>query len=110
MICNFGDVVVVPFPFVDNANVKPRPALILSSEEFNDSHNHTIMAMITTSSIKWKTDIPIENLKRAGLPVKSFIRLKLFTLDNRLIKKTIGSVDSKVKDQLNKNIPLSDDF
>lgn len=108
MICNAGDIVVVPFPFVDNAKVKPRPALVLSSKDFNEVHNHSIMAMITTSAVKWKTDILIDDIKLAGLPVKSFIRMKLFTLDNRLIKKTIGSLNSntqnKVKEAISNNL------
>lgn len=94
MICNSGDIVVVPFPFVDNANVKSRPALVVSSKTFNEEQDHSIMVMITTgAATRWKSDIEITDLKLAGLPVKSFIRLKFFTLDNRLIKKTIGKLD-----------------
>jgi mRNA interferase MazF len=105
MLCNSGDIIIVPFPFVDNANVKSRPALVVSSKIFNEEQDHSILVMITTAAAtKWKSDIEITNLKLAGLPVKSFIRLKFFTLDNRLIKKTVGKLDdnalNKVKDNL----------
>lgn len=101
MIYNSGDIVIVPFPFVDNANVKTRPALVASSKEFNEVHNHTIMTMITTGvATKWASDIEIEDLKLAGLPVQSFIRFKFFTLDNRLIKKVIGKVDDKTLENI----------
>lgn len=94
MICNSGDIVIVPFPFVDNANVKSRPALVVSSKIFNEEQDHSIMVMITTgAAAQWKSDTEITDLKLAGLPIKSFIRLKFFTLDNRLIKKTIGKLD-----------------
>jgi len=105
MICNFGNIVIVPFPFVDNAKSKSRPALIVSSKAFNESHSHSVMAMITTStSTSWESDVLIQNLKLAGLPVKSSIRVKLFTLDNRLIKKTIGSLDQATTKEIKKVI------
>ncbi|MGZ8237012.1 MAG: hypothetical protein ACXW1Z_15385 [Methylobacter sp.] len=44
------------------------------------------MTMITSAKhTAWPLDTPIENLTAAGLPVPSIIRLKLLTLDNRLI-------------------------
>ena len=105
MLCNSGNIVVVPFPFVDNANIKPRPALIVSSKNFNEAHDHSVMAMVTTGiSTKWESDIEIIDLKLAGLPVKSFVRLKMFTLDNRLIKKIIGQLDAKSFTDLKNNL------
>lgn len=105
MLCDSGNIVVVPFPFVDNANIKPRPALVVSSKSFNQEHDHSIMTMITTGlSTKWKSDIEISDLKLAGLPVRSFIRLKFFTLDNRLIKKVIGKLDDKSFSQLKNSL------
>jgi hypothetical protein len=41
VICDFGDVVVVPFPLVDLAAEKRRPSLILSHSTFNDTHGHS---------------------------------------------------------------------
>ncbi len=35
MICDAGDVVVVPFPFSDIAVAKARPALVVSSAKAN---------------------------------------------------------------------------
>lgn len=105
MIYNSGDIVIVPFPFVDNANVKSRPALVVSSKTFNKEHDHSIMVMITTgAATKWKSDIEITDLTLAGLPVKSFIRLKFFTLDNRLIKKIIGKLDETAFNNVKNNL------
>jgi len=105
MIYNSGDIVVVPFPFVDNANIKFRPALVVSSKSFNEEQDHSILVMITTgSSNKWNTDIEITNLNLAGLPVKSFIRLKFFTIDNRLIKKIIGKLDETTFNNVKNNL------
>ena len=84
------DVVVVPFPFSDVAGSKRRPALVISSADFNSS-GHTVLAMITTSGQHpWPGDCPITDLQAAGLPRPCIARLKLFTLDNRVILRRIG--------------------
>ena len=85
-----GDVVVVPFPFVERAGARRRPALVLSSRSFNAA-GHAVLAMITTSShADWQGDVMIPDLQAAGLRVECRVRLKLFTLDNRLIVRRIG--------------------
>ncbi len=94
MISERWDVVVVPFPFTDRPASKRRPALTLSQREFN-AHGHSVLAMITTKvDPPWPGDTPLQNLSGAGLPAASAVRLKLFTLDNRLITKIAGTLSS----------------
>jgi mRNA interferase MazF len=91
VICDAGDVVVVPFPFTDRMQSKRRPALALSQPEFN-ADGHTVLAMITSSG-GWVGDVPLpESIAlTAGLAKSSRIRvLKIFTLDNRLILRKLG--------------------
>lgn len=82
----------VPFPFTDRAAAKFRPALVLSdARAFNQPARHAVMAMITSQSQPaWPLDCPIKDLKAAGLPAPSLVRLKLFTLDLRLVTKPLG--------------------
>ncbi len=92
------DVVVVPFPFSDSSKMKPRPALILSNSGFNSKSGHSLLAMITTASnTNWHNDVSITDLEKAGLPVPSVVRFKLFSLDNRVILKKIGEFSAKDK-------------
>ena len=42
-----GDVVLVPFPFVERKAYKKRPALVVSGAEYNDSCPDLIVAQIT---------------------------------------------------------------
>ncbi|MGH7858726.1 MAG: type II toxin-antitoxin system PemK/MazF family toxin [Candidatus Binatia bacterium] len=94
MICEAWDVVVVPFPFSDKRGAKRRPALTLSKAGFNE-HGHSVLAMITTSGHSpWPGDIDLGDRKAAGLRVPCVVRLKLFTLDNRLILKKIGRLSA----------------
>jgi len=89
---NRYDIVKVPFPFTDRQTSKYRPALIISNAEpFNSRIGHSVMAMITSAKQSfWPLDTPISDLDSAGLPAPSLIRLKLFTLDHRLIINSLG--------------------
>jgi mRNA interferase MazF len=83
-------VVVVPFPFAERAGARKRPALVLSTGPFNTSGS-TILAMITTQGHRpWPGDTELADYRAAGLRVPCLVRLKLFTLDNRLLEKKIG--------------------
>ena len=87
------DVVVVPFPFTDSSATKRRPALVLSSNAFNQKALHSVLAMITSAGqSSWPGDCAIEDLDAAGLPTECVIRLKLFTLDHRLVVRKAGNL------------------
>lgn len=94
MTCDPWDVVTVPFPFAERAGTKRRPALVLSRQPFNQA-GHTLLAMITSAShAHWPGDTPVTDLASAGLTVPCIVRLKLFTLDNRLIIRRLGRLSA----------------
>ena len=91
------DVVRVPFPFTDRQAEKNRPALVISdAAAFNRAAGHSVMAMITSEGhAPWPLDVPISDLKAAGLPAPSLVRFKLFTLDHRLVRGKLGRLAEK---------------
>jgi mRNA interferase MazF len=96
VICDVGDVVVVPFPFVDVAAEKRRPSLILSRAAFNAAHGHSICAMITTAAqTRWPSDVAIRDFSAAGLSRPCVIRWKVFTLPNDYILKRAGRLAAR---------------
>ena len=98
MICKPFDVVEVPFPFIDSPKSKFRKALVISKSAFNKNNATSILAMITSAThSKWYGDIIITDLKKAGLKKNCFIRLKLFTIQNSLIKRRVGLLGLKDK-------------
>jgi mRNA interferase MazF len=98
------EVVVVPFPFTDHNAAKRRPALVLS-DSLSLGTDKSILAMITSSSHQsWLLDFEIEDLEAAGLKSPSIVRMKLFTLDNSLIIKTIGKLSYKDAKVLTRNL------
>ena len=99
MTCEAWDVVTGPFPFTDRATQKRRPALILSKRSFN-RHGHSLLAMITSSRPSWAGDSPLSQLASCGLSAPCIVRLKLFTLDNRLIVRRIGRLSDEDKNRV----------
>lgn len=91
------DVVVVPFPFTDRTATKRRPALVLSRWiSFGAGIEHSVMAMITSAAhVPWPLDAPIRDPTKAGLTAESLIRMKLFTLDHRLIIRKLGALSAE---------------
>jgi mRNA interferase MazF len=84
-------VVRLPFPFTDRQAQKRRPALVISQPVFQQSCGHLLLAMITSArQSAWPLDWPIEDLQAAGLPQACVVRLKLFTLDERLVLGRLG--------------------
>ena len=95
MICEPFDVVVVPFPFTDREADRRRPALVVSSPDFNAIHDQSILAMITSAGGDWPSDVAIRDWREAGLSVPCKVRLKLFTLDDALILRKAGALSER---------------
>jgi mRNA interferase MazF len=90
------DVVVARFPHVEGDRFTPRPALVLSRAEFNDSHRFIMVAMITTASqSSWPSDIPIRDLASAGLRRASVLRWKITTLPVSDFGPRIGTLSKR---------------
>ncbi|MCE9501505.1 MAG: type II toxin-antitoxin system PemK/MazF family toxin [Leptospira sp.] len=100
------DVVSVPFPFTDKNSSKRRPALVLSDEKsFNSIAGQSILAMITSAlHTSWPLDIQIKDLKSAGLPTASVVRMKLFTLDHFLVIRLAGHLSATDEREVQKTL------
>jgi mRNA interferase MazF len=88
------DVVVVPFPFTDRPVRRRRPALVVSQRApLGAVVGHSVLAMITSAGHRrWPLDVAVSDLKAAGLPAPSVVRMKLFTLDDRLVERAAGTL------------------
>lgn len=96
MIYKKYDIVVVPFPFVDSPLSKPRPAVVLSDENFQKRNHHIHLGMVTTSkNTHWKDDVFLSEKEKTGLSCDSYFRPKIFTLHEDIIKRKIGEVCEK---------------
>ena len=67
----FGDIILVPFPFTDQSTTKKRPAVVISSTPYNQERPDLII-MAVTSQIKPASiigEVIIQNWQTAGLLV-----------------------------------------
>jgi mRNA interferase MazF len=96
-----GDIVLIPFPFTDLSGTKLRPAPILAVASAD-----VTVAFITTQ-VGWKepTDIELQPDLSTGIKKPSLIRpSKLATIDKTIVLGRIGSLPSRILDQVNKSL------
>jgi mRNA interferase MazF len=92
----FGTLAVALFPFSDIKHAKKRPLVVLAPSSTLGAHPpQHLCAMITSTKALWSSDIPIQDYKSAGLALKCSIRLKLFTLDERLLVRPLGTLSRR---------------
>jgi mRNA interferase MazF len=95
---NFGDIVLLKFPFIDGKNFKRRPALIIN--DFDDGD--IIVCRITSQIYNSPFDVPIDRWKESGLKLPSVIRVhKLAALEKDLVEATMGKIDDPTKERIN---------
>ena len=70
-----GDVIKIPFPYVEKPVQRHRPALVVSSSELQEIHGMLWVLMITSAENRpWAGDVEITDLEKAGLPAPSVVR------------------------------------
>jgi mRNA interferase MazF len=96
---NFGDIVLVPFPFTDQSTVKKRPAVIISSGAYNRQRPDIILMAVTSQmrSAEYYGDTPVNQWKKAGLLKPSVIKPICTTIEKGLILKKLGQIGSEDK-------------
>ncbi len=90
-----GDVVLVPFPFTDLSASRVRPAVVVSSEDYNVQSSDLIVAMVTSRPQTGPSDYRLQDWQEAGLMYPSWVRAKLATLEQRLIQFSPGRVSDR---------------
>jgi mRNA interferase MazF len=91
----FGDIVLVPFPFTNQVTSKQRPAAVISGSRFNQSRPDLIVMAVTSQLIgeMRADDIPVLNWETAGLLKPSAIKPVIATLEQGLILRRLGTLD-----------------
>jgi len=89
-----GDVLVMPFPYSDRLAEKRRPALVVSAPALERDFGLVWTAMITSAKgAPRHGDIPIADLRLAGLSAASVIRpAKIATVEPHRVLRVAGKV------------------
>ena len=90
-----GDVVWVPFPYVEASTLKARPAIVLNPQPLAFEYPLFWGAMVTSgNTAEWPGDVVVTDLQLAGLPIPSLVRsAKLATLEYAVARR-IGRLTS----------------
>jgi mRNA interferase MazF len=89
-----GDVLLVPFPFTDQTATKQRPAVVLSSLAYNQTHRDIILAPITGRFTGSPDEIKLNNWQEAGLAKPSVVKPLLTSFEATLIRRKLGRLSS----------------
>jgi len=91
-----GDIILVEVIFSEKNESKKRPALILSTEDYNKNRKDIIIAAITSNTSRILLgDTLIDDWKKAGLLCSSVITATIQTIKNDMIVKKLGSLSKK---------------
>jgi mRNA interferase MazF len=102
----FGDVVLVPFPFTNLSASKKRPAIVVSSRAYN-SNRPDIVLMAVTSQLRPSGgvgEVWLQDWKAAGLLKPSAVKPVVTTLEQRLVIKQLGALLPADRDSVKKAI------
>jgi len=100
----FGDIVLIPFPFTDQTTTKKRPAVVVSSADYHRNHPDIIL-MAITSQIKSSMafgEVTLIQWEAAGLLKPSIIKPVFTTVDKNLVIKNLGQLHEEDKQALKK--------
>ncbi len=91
-----GDVILVPYPFGERAGGRKRPALVISSREYNQATGELVIAQITgrVSAPERPGDYELEKWKEANLPGPAMVRSRLATLSTSLVLRRLGTLSA----------------
>jgi mRNA interferase MazF len=93
------DIILIPIPFTDLASQKKRPAIVISSDKYNDTSEDIIVVALTSNVKKQDFTIVItsDDLEVGQLKTTSMIRVdKIYTLNKSIVLKHFGRIKSPV--------------
>lgn len=85
--------VLVPFRFAGQRGSKPRPAVILSVNDYHDSRVDAVMMALTTQlESEYFGDCVLHDWAEAGLPSATKAKGVIQTIEQRSIRKRLGTL------------------
>jgi mRNA interferase MazF len=90
--CEFGDVVLVRFPFPDHSTAKQRPAVVISSAAYHRARPD-LLIMAISSRLRPRAafaEAQIRQWKEVGLLRPSVIKPVIATIERGVIRRALG--------------------
>ena len=92
----FGDIVLVPFPFTDQSAVKRRPAVVISSAAYHRARPDLVIMAVTSQQLSTVSvdEVQVQDWRGAGLLKPSVLKPVLTTIEPALVLKKLGWLTS----------------
>lgn len=103
---DFGELVLIPFPYTDQTGSKKRPAIVVSSPAFNRRRPDLILVPVTSQQHVRPVfgEVALDDWQVAGLLAPSATKPIIITLEKSLVVKKLGRLSAgdcaAVKDSL----------
>ena len=99
---NFGDTILVPFPFTSQSSSKRRPGVVISSQTYHQSHADLLVMAVTSQirPVQSSCEVLISDWQGAGLLKPSVIKPVITTLERRLVIKALGKLKTQDRQAL----------
>lgn len=99
-----GNIILVPFPFSDQTITKKRPAVVISSNDYNEISPDIIIMAITgrKEQILDIGESVIEDWQNAGLLKPSVMKPVISTIEKTLVLKKLGRISARDPASLDK--------
>jgi mRNA interferase MazF len=106
MAYQFGDVVLVPFPFTDQSTTKQRPGVVVSSAAYQRERRDVIL-MAVTSQVRGSGafgELFVQDWQAARLIKPSAIKPVIATFEQALILRTLGRLSPRDQQSLRETL------
>jgi mRNA interferase MazF len=102
----FGDVVLVSFPFTNQTALKKRPAVVVSNKSYNASRRDVVIMAITSQvrASGASGEILINKWQEAGLLKPAAVKPVFATVEQGLIIRQLGSLELRDQSDLRASI------
>jgi len=101
---NFGDIILVPFPFTDQTTSKKRPAVVVSADSYNNDRPDIILMAISSQlrHLGKTGEAEVADWQEAGLLKPSLIKPIMTTIEKGLVLKKLGRLSKQDRLTLHK--------
>jgi len=100
----FGDVLLVPFPFTDQSTSKRRPAVVVSSDAYHRERPDLIILAVTSQARPQPAfgEAAVAKWKEAGLLRPSVLEPVVATIEGGLVLRKLGRLADEDRAALRK--------
>ena len=94
---SFGDIVLVPFPFTNQAGTKKPPAVVISNTAYNTARRDLVIMAVTSQPMPTGAlgEASVADWQAAGLIKPSAIKPVITTIEQTLVIRRLGQLASE---------------